>query len=63
METEHVVRCKVCGLEHDARTVKFLNVEEDEYGRDVMYFECILTGEETSSLVFRKSFGDGYEGK
>lgn len=46
------VICKECGLEHSVDDVVFLNVEEDHYGRDVAYFECPVTKNPTSSLVY-----------
>jgi hypothetical protein len=58
MESEHFVRCALCGAEHDTSKVKFLDVEEDPLGRDVMHFECPITGEETCSLVYRGKTGE-----
>jgi hypothetical protein len=34
------VRCGKCREEFDERKVKFLNIEEDIQGRDLMTFEC-----------------------
>lgn len=36
----------------DVEDVKFLNIEEDVQGRDVMTFECPKCGESHKSLVF-----------
>ena len=36
----------------DVEDVKFLNIEEDVQGRDVMTFECPNCGESHKSLVF-----------
>ena len=46
------VLCRECSEQHLVHTVKFLNVEEDIQGRDVMYFECPETKESTKSLVY-----------
>lgn len=46
------VSCEICGQVHRADRVKFLNIEEDFYGRDVMYFECPVEKRDTSSLVY-----------
>lgn len=47
-----IVKCRECGEEHDTEKVRFLNIEEDFQGRDVMTFVCPKTGTSTSSLVF-----------
>ena len=49
-----IVVCTECSEEHDTETVKFLNVEEDIQGRDIMYFECPVTNLEARSLVYGK---------
>lgn len=46
------VLCSKCNDQHFSDEVKFLNVEEDVLGRDVFYYECPVTLEETSSLVY-----------
>ena len=46
------VKCKGCGEDHSSDQVKFLNIEENDLGQDVLYFVCPVTGEETSSLVY-----------
>ena len=47
-----IVVCTECSEEHDTPEVKFLNIEEDMEGRDIMYFICPVTNTETKSLVF-----------
>lgn len=46
------VFCGECGEFHNAEEVKFLNVEEDSMGRDLMTFECHFTNTEQKSHVF-----------
>ena len=47
-----IVICTECSEEHDTSEVKFLNIEEDIQGRDIMYFECPVTNLEARSLVY-----------
>lgn len=47
--------CKHCDKQHRVDKVKFVNVEEDMYGRDVMTFLCSKTKEEQKSLVTRNT--------
>ena len=47
-----IVVCTKCSEEHDTSEVKFLNVEEDMEGRDIMYFTCPVTNLDTKSLVY-----------
>jgi hypothetical protein len=49
-----IVICTECSEEHDTSEVKFLNIEEDIQGRDIMYFECPVTSLEAKSLVYGK---------
>ena len=53
------VNCSVCGKMHTTSEVKFLNIEEDIYGRDVMTYICpaSLTNEEGQALVYANSQG------
>ena len=46
------VICSECSEEHLTDDVKVVNVEEDIQGRDVLFFECPVTGEVTKSLVY-----------
>ena len=57
----YIVICTECSEEHDTESVKFLNVEEDIQGRDIMYFECPVTNLEARSLVY--SGQDDYDGQ
>jgi len=52
MERGFIVVCTECSEEHDTESVKFLNIEEDIQGQDIMYFECPLTNLEAKSLVY-----------
>ncbi len=45
------VQCKECGEQHYVEDVKFLNIEEDIHGYDVLTFECPATGNETTAYV------------
>ena len=47
-----IVVCSKCSEEHDTSEVKFLNIEEDMEGRDIMYFTCPVTNLDTKSLVY-----------
>jgi hypothetical protein len=47
-----IVVCSKCSEEHDTSEVKFLNIEEDMEGRDIMYFTCPVTSLDTKSLVY-----------
>ena len=47
-----IVVCTECSEEHDTSEVKFLNIEEDMEGRDIMYFTCPVTSLEAKSLVY-----------
>ena len=51
-DDQYYVRCS-CGHEHNTDVVKFLNVEEDIQGRDVVTFTCPIQGYEVRSLVFK----------
>ena len=54
MNERFIVICRECSEEHLTTEVEFLNVEEDIYGHDVMYFVCPITKTETESRVYRK---------
>lgn len=45
------VQCKECGEQHDTEEVKFVNIEEDIQGYDVLTFVCPATGNETTAYV------------
>ena len=46
------VKCPECSDEHLPGEVEVTNVEEDIQGRDVLYFICPVTNNETSSWVY-----------
>ena len=52
MKQRFVVRCTQCGDRHTTDDVEFVNVESDIEGRDVCYFICPTTGEQTKSFVY-----------
>lgn len=52
MNRNFIVICTECSEEHDTESIKFLNVEEDIQGRDIMHFECPVTKLEARSLVY-----------
>ena len=52
MQRDFFVFCASCGERHNVKDVKFLNIEEDMLGRDVMEFECPETFSNVKSLVF-----------
>lgn len=54
MRYEFFVKCSECGEEHTTDELKFVDVAEDQEGRDVGYFVCPATGETTKSLVYKK---------
>jgi hypothetical protein len=45
------VVCGECGDRHTVDEVKFLNIEEDFQGRDLMTFECLATSTVQKSYV------------
>lgn len=51
---QYVVICSECSSEHDTVEVEVLNVEENLYGQDVVYFLCPETSTEAKSLVYAK---------
>lgn len=61
MNRKFTVVCTECSEEHSIENVKFLNVEEDMQGQDIMYFNCPVTGLEAKSLVY--SGMDDYDGQ
>ena len=52
MNRNFIVVCTECSEEHDMESIKFLNVEEDIQGRDIMHFICPITKLEARSLVY-----------
>ena len=52
MRNNYYVICKECNLEHSVEEVTVVNVEENQYGEDVCYFECPVTKLVTNSRVF-----------
>ena len=61
MNRNFIVVCTECSEEHSTESIKFLNVEEDIQGRDIMFFVCPVTGLEAKSLVY--SGQDDYDGQ
>jgi len=55
------VRCRECGEDHKADAVKFLNIEEDYMGRDLLHYVCPNTGTSTSSNVYRSAPSSEYD--
>ncbi len=49
----HYVICQECSETHDTENVKFLNIEENEQGKDLMTYECPITKQPTRSLVYK----------
>ena len=45
------VRCSKCQIEFDTQKVKFLNIEEDITGQDILTYECPICKVETKSYV------------
>ena len=52
MNRNFIVVCTECSEEHSTESLKFLNVEEDIQGRDIMFFVCPVTNLEARSLVY-----------
>ena len=61
MNRKFIVVCTECSEEHSTESIKFLNVEEDIQGRDIMHFECPVTNLEAKSLVYAST--DDYDGQ
>jgi hypothetical protein len=50
------VQCPFCNENHDIAKVKFLNIEEDIQGRDLVTFECLdFPDQPVQSIVFSRS--------
>lgn len=49
---ETMVKCHDCDEEFPSDSVEFLNIESDEFERDVMTFTCPKCKKEQKSLVF-----------
>lgn len=47
------VKCPECGEENGSDRVKADNIEEDDQGRDVLYFTCPDCGKAVRSLIRR----------
>jgi hypothetical protein len=45
------VFCSPCSEYHKVKDVKFLNIEEDYAGRDLMTYECPVTNTEQKAYV------------
>jgi hypothetical protein len=54
MRNTFYVHCVECQDPHLTSEVEFLNVEEDMQGRDIMYFVCPNTLNESKSLVYKE---------
>jgi hypothetical protein len=54
MQTNFYVICSECHEQHCTDEVEFLDVEEDNVGRDVMYYVCPEKMKETQSLVYKR---------
>ncbi len=52
-QVEYKVYCKQCHEWHMVEEVEFVDVEEDEQGRDRMIFVCKATQKEQSSNVYQ----------
>jgi hypothetical protein len=61
MNRNFIVVCTECSEEHSTESIKFLNVEEDIQGRDIMFFVCPVTNLEARSLVYAST--DDYDGQ
>ena len=54
MNERFVVICPECSEEHLTTEVEFLNIEEDIQGRDVFFFKCPITRQDTKSFVYSR---------
>ena len=54
MNYSFVVKCLECNDEHLTNEVKCVNIEENMYGEDVLYFICSVTDTITQSRVYRQ---------
>lgn len=46
------VICNSCGLRWNEKDVKFIDIEEDMQGRDILTFKCPICHKTTKSLRF-----------
>jgi hypothetical protein len=52
--TNFYVHCAECQNKHSVEDVEFFDVEEDYVGRDIMFFVCPETQNESKSLVYKE---------
>ena len=54
IERQVYVRCCKCGSTHTVEEIELLDVVEDIEGRDVATFNCPVTQNSTTSLVYSR---------
>ena len=54
IERQVYVRCPECGSTHTTEEIEFLDVAEDIEGRDVATFNCPVTHNSNTSLVYSR---------
>jgi hypothetical protein len=54
IERQVYVRCSECGSTHTVEEIELLDVSEDIEGRDVAAFNCPVTQNSTTSLVYSR---------
>jgi hypothetical protein len=54
IERQVHVRCPECGATHTVEEIELLDVAEDIEGRDVANFNCPVTQNSTTSLVYSR---------
>ena len=52
-ERPMTVYCNTCKENYPTKSVKFLDIEEDYSGRDLMYFQCHVCNGNNKSFVFK----------
>lgn len=49
------VKCPLCGEEHLTHEVEILDIEENFFGEDLLYYTCPTVNEPASARVLRKA--------
>lgn len=49
-----VVKCPLCGEEHLTHDIEILDIEENFFGEDLLYYTCPEVNKVASSRVWKK---------
>lgn len=48
------VKCPLCGEEHNTHDVEFLDIEENFFGEDLLYYTCPEVNKIASARVYSR---------